>query len=491
MSNESGEAAAAWRVAHQLLQSGQYDQVAALLEATIHPSAQAVNPLLAATAATAHQLCLACIQSHADVEWYRHAHDGAMQREEQLRQNAQLILERLINQETLSGMPGGSSVELPARVAKPLPLTPHRSLRQRIQQLLEQSKRLVLPGHDKPMLPEYAQVTPQTSYNLPEVEPPLTPPTTNLPELSEPADPPVVEQVESTPGPEEAHLEASSLPEVASATITLEIETTDEPTVPPTDPGAPTLTIYCLGAFRVYQDDQLIADWPSGKGLSIFKYLVTHRERPVAKEVLMELFWADASPEAARNNLNVAIYGLRRALRKGRPDFSHLLFQDDFYLLNPELEIWVDIDAFAQHHQAGQDLEQKGQQTAAIDQYRGAEALYSGEFLAEDRYEDWPSVQRRHFQDDYLNLLDRLSRYYLEHQEYNASIEMAHKILAIDSCREDAHCRLMRCYSRQGYLNLALRQYHLCEEALKRELDVSPDPATQKLWSQIRRRQSV
>jgi DNA-binding SARP family transcriptional activator len=59
------------------------------------------------------------------------------------------------------------------------------------------------------------------------------------------------------------------------------------------------------------------------------------------------------------------------------------------------------------------------------------------------------------------------------------------KILAEDSCREDAHRRLMCCYSRQGQRHLALRQYHTCVEALERELEVPPMPATQELYQQI------
>ncbi|MBN1583616.1 MAG: winged helix-turn-helix domain-containing protein [Anaerolineae bacterium] len=92
-----------------------------------------------------------------------------------------------------------------------------------------------------------------------------------------------------------------------------------------TKPDSPSLVIYCLGPFRAYQDDQPVTDWPSSKGKSIFKYLITHREHPVAKDILMELFWPGSSPDSARNNLNVAIYGLRQALRKVRPSFSHVL----------------------------------------------------------------------------------------------------------------------------------------------------------------------
>ena len=60
-----------------------------------------------------------------------------------------------------------------------------------------------------------------------------------------------------------------------------------------------------------------------------------------------------------------------------------------------------------------------------------------------------------------------------------------------DNCREDAHCLLMRCYSRQGQHHLALRQYQACVEALRAELEVDPAPATTQLYERIRRRESV
>jgi DNA-binding SARP family transcriptional activator len=252
-------------------------------------------------------------------------------------------------------------------------------------------------------------------------------------------------------------------------------------------PGAPSLAVYCLGPFHVYQDDQPVEDWPSSKGQSIFKYLIAHRERPVAKEILMELFWPEMDPDAARNNLNVAIYGLRQALRQTRPSFSHVLFQDDSYLLNPDLQIWVDYEAFIEHFTAARALERREEWMTAIQEYRAAEALYQGEFLEEDRYEDWLIPRRQRLQDDYLNLLDRLSRYYLNQEDYGACTTVCRKTLTIDSCREEAHRRLMRCYSQQGQPYLALRQYHLCVERLKEELEAAPTGATTMLYDAIRR----
>ena len=90
-----------------------------------------------------------------------------------------------------------------------------------------------------------------------------------------------------------------------------------------------------------------------------------------------------------------------------------------------------------------------------------------------------------------METLERLSLIYYDQAQYSPSAALCQRMLQHDSCREDAHCRLMRCYSRQGQNHLALRQYQACVEALRGELDVSPSPATVKLYEQIRRRETV
>ena len=247
----------------------------------------------------------------------------------------------------------------------------------------------------------------------------------------------------------------------------------------------PVLAVYCLGSFRAYQDGKLITHWPNGKGKAIFKYMITHRSRPTLKDILMDLFWREADPEAARKSLNVAIYSLRQAFRAMRPDFSPVLFQDDAYLLNPAMKVWVDVEEFEQYYKAGRSFERGGKLPEAVREYELAENLYQGDFLEEDLYEDWPILQRESVKDNYLDILERLSRYYLEEKSYATCINLCQKILAKDDCREDAHRRLMQCYSRQGQPNLALRQYHLCIETLAKALDISPAPYTLTLYLQI------
>jgi hypothetical protein len=78
----------------------------------------------------------------------------------------------------------------------------------------------------------------------------------------------------------------------------------------------------------------------------MLKHLVLHRHRPVPREVLMEAFWPDAWPAAARNNLHGAVHALRRFLREVHGDVEHIVFEDGCYALAPELEMWDDVSEF-------------------------------------------------------------------------------------------------------------------------------------------------
>ncbi len=251
------------------------------------------------------------------------------------------------------------------------------------------------------------------------------------------------------------------------------------------------LTVYCLGEFRTYQDDRLLRDWPSGRGKAIFKYMVAHRGRHIAKDILMDIFWRNSSPESARNNLNVAVFGLRKALKANRSDFDHIIFKDEHYMFNPDMNIWVDSEEFMQHYETGHIFQRKGALVEAMKEYEVAEDLYQGEFLEEDLYEDWPLLQREALRESYLNILDELIRYYFSEKKYPVCIRICQKLLMKDSWREDCHRRLMRCYSMLGQRNLALWQYDLCAKALERELDVGPSHETIALYQKIRNREPV
>lgn len=255
--------------------------------------------------------------------------------------------------------------------------------------------------------------------------------------------------------------------------------------------STPVLSVHCLGTFQVYLSDRLIEDWPNGKGKAIFKFLVARPDRTTGKEILMDHFWPDAQPDAARNNLNVAIYSIRRAFSRVEESLSVILFDNERYLINPDLSIWIDYEAFLAYLAQARAFERSGDMSAAINRYRCAEAVYRGEFLEEDRYEDWVEPLRASLRADYLAALARQAEYAFAEGDYGASVALCSRMLEVDPCYESSHRLLMRCWSRQGVPHLAIRQYDVCRESLERELHLQPGDETADLLGRIRQRKPV
>jgi DNA-binding SARP family transcriptional activator len=450
--NWSTEDRAFLRQAVELLNSGQYERLAQLLHRVQAAYDQKGDTIPAHVLVLARRICLACSQSQAEADWHQQAREEAAHREDKLRHQLTTLLDLL----------GERDLSVVAGEWDQVPAPPSAVLRLPAADLPEPAEPLSL----------WQRIQGVMRWRLG-----TQPPDEVGSEMS------VGEDVH---GP-------SPLPGQATAGTSLRTSGPAREAAPApfseaekrTEPDSPSLVVHCLGPFRVYQDDQLIERWPGHLSKRIFKFMVTHRERPIHQEIFMDLFWRDADPEAARRNLYQAIYSLRQALQTDSTDFAYVLCEDSCYRLNPEMEVWVDCEAFRMHDQDGRRLERAGHLHEAIKAYELAENLYQGEFLAEDLYEDWTIVYRENLRHARLDILDRLSQYYFDQGQLSMAISFCQKILAQDNCREDAHRRLMRCYIYQGQRHLALRQYHLCVEALGRELDVPPMPATLELHQQI------
>ena len=151
----------------------------------------------------------------------------------------------------------------------------------------------------------------------------------------------------------------------------------------------PTLVVHVLGRSRVTLNNTSVDKWPSRRGRSLFMYLLTHRDPWPSRETLMDAFWPNSSHEAARNCLNVAVHGLRRALRAA-VDVPVVVQVRGTYLLHPNIWLWLDVEEFEHHVARGRELEESdGDPTRATAELDLAASLYQGDFLADHPYEEW------------------------------------------------------------------------------------------------------
>jgi DNA-binding SARP family transcriptional activator len=246
------------------------------------------------------------------------------------------------------------------------------------------------------------------------------------------------------------------------------------------------LRISLFGNFRVTNDS-----WQKEIKLTrtiqlLLAYMVLERNRLHSRDVLLDLFWSDYSPERARNCLNTALWRLRKVLEplaedKGKYLVTSLTGEIGF---NLKCDCWVDVAVF--ENVADQVLKEPVDRIS-LEQVKKLEevlALYIGDML-EGVYEDWALVAREHHRLLYIRSLDYLMHYYRYHAAYPTSIQYGKAILELDPLREEVHRDLMQLYMDCGQRSLAVRQYETCRHQLQDELGIPPMEETRTLYGRI------
>ena len=182
--------------------------------------------------------------------------------------------------------------------------------------------------------------------------------------------------------------------------------------------------------------------------------------------------------------MRAVLHALRQAL--GTWDGNDYVRLDgDRLFLDPTAPVWIDCDAFMAHVSAADALVRQAGLGAAIPEYTRAEAIYRGDYLAEDVLEHWMLLRREELKDRYQVVLTRLADFFLDSGDFVGSIERCHRLLAQDNCREDVYQRLMYCHAALGQRGRALRWYEMCQNALRNELGAEPGVATRTLHQRI------
>ena len=250
-------------------------------------------------------------------------------------------------------------------------------------------------------------------------------------------------------------------------------------------PEGTDVAVQLLGPFHLVQHGRRVDANNGGKGLRVLKYLFSHRDRPVPKDVLIDLFWPDSDLDSVGRNLHQAIYTIRKALRQGTAEDHHIVFENGAYLINPELSVWCDRDKFESSAAAGRLAEIDRRTKDAIEAFSSAERLYRGEYLADSPYEEWALGDRERLRLLYVDVANRLADLLLASGDVDASLRVSTKVLRQEPCDELTHRRLIRCYSQTGQRNLAIDQYQAYVACAERLYGLGPSQETTALYHSV------
>ena len=245
------------------------------------------------------------------------------------------------------------------------------------------------------------------------------------------------------------------------------------------------LCVYLLGRFELRADGQVLIDraWHRGKAKALLKLLALQKDRSLLREQVFEALWPDLDAAAAANNLHKALYHLRGVWRSFPCTLDLVATAHNIVQLAPD--VWLDTEAF----RAGASAARAASSDALL--YEEALALYGGDLLPDDRYEEWTEPQREELRALRQRLLMELSGVYHKEGRPSPAAELLEQVLLTEPSHEEAHLALIHLHAASGHRDRALRQYGRCRDALRRDLGVEPSAETEAAVREIRAGVSV
>lgn len=248
---------------------------------------------------------------------------------------------------------------------------------------------------------------------------------------------------------------------------------------------APVMRVQFFGEFHLSINGKAKPCKLTKREKNLLAYLLFNHHKPIHRDRLIERFWADTLGDCARNSLHVAIFNIRRWLESVEPSYQYILFRNNLYNFDPQVNIVSDVAWFLKYFQEAWNDESQSDVESALHAYHRAFGFYRDSFLMEFDNEDWILHERSHLEEKFMLVLKKLGDYFLEYKQLDFSIRLFEKILEIDPCYEQAHQGLIQSYHLKNRNSQAIRQFQKCEAALSKMLGVKPSAETLHLYRQI------
>jgi DNA-binding SARP family transcriptional activator len=244
------------------------------------------------------------------------------------------------------------------------------------------------------------------------------------------------------------------------------------------------VAVRCLGAFRVLRAGQPVpvAAWQSKKARTLLKILVARRGRSTTRDYLMEVLWPGEPPEVVTRRLSVALATARAVLdpdRRHPP--GHYIAADKDALRLVLANLPVDVERFLAVADEGLTRHREGRLDEARAALQAADALYPGDFLEEDRYQEWAEPLREEARAAYISVARALGEVAASSGDHDAAVRCYLRILEKDAFDEQAHLGLVAILEREGRHGEAQRQYRAyAARMVELQVPAAPFPSTER-----------
>lgn len=198
------------------------------------------------------------------------------------------------------------------------------------------------------------------------------------------------------------------------------------------------------------------------------------------------LLWSRPRTPLGRRSICCGALELDLTTRKSSAYVA--LEQDILFLVPASMEIDADLfEARVKHIQTTLQsrLPREQHPQSLFEELDSVLALYGGDYLPDDLYEDWALRRRDRLRRAYSWLLEQAAKVAIASSQGQRASEYLRSLLEQNATDESMHRELMLLYARMGQRSEALNQYHLLRETLREELHTTPLPETLELYRAI------
>ena len=235
-----------------------------------------------------------------------------------------------------------------------------------------------------------------------------------------------------------------------------------------------SLRVQTSGQIQVERDGQRLTptDWQTTKARDLFILLLLRGPRTL--EIIGTDLWPESSQEQIKRNFHISLHRARQAIGQ-----ETILFQEDLYLLNSDVDIWCDIYEF-------EDIVRKAgfctpNSPQAEEMWRKAADLYKGDFLPSIDV-DWINLRREALREQFVEVLKNLGACTFTRGDYNDALTAYQSAASVDPYREDLRQAIFHCYAKIGQRSKIAAHYVDFEQLLRRDLAISPSDETRTLF---------
>ncbi|WP_349305821.1 response regulator [Bacillus sp. FJAT-49711] len=221
-------------------------------------------------------------------------------------------------------------------------------------------------------------------------------------------------------------------------------------------------------SFCIYGDESQTVNvhWRTFKARELFAFLIQHRNQPVRKDVILDMFWPETDWKKGFPQLYATIYQIRKTLQSINVKISITSSENSYKLVFND--VLLDIDVWEKRMN---ELPIVTNET--LPEYQKLLNFYIGDYLASDDYL-WAEGERERFRGLWLQLVKKVTDYLVFRGNYSEAIVLYHRVQTIHPYFDDSYFMLMKLYDDLGDRPSVEQQYAEYTKMLLDEFGLKP-----------------